>query len=124
MVALTLFLGTFSLVFLLGLQSLNVNNGHKILAAITSFFIGCVSIILYKLAPNATWYETMAFLCGGPIGIIQSMNFHPKLVAMLKRKDKPADTHGFAYVPAETPNKICPIHGDTGETNYCQKCGS
>jgi hypothetical protein len=42
MTELILFTSTFILVFALGLQSLNVNNGHFVLAAITSFVIGCL----------------------------------------------------------------------------------
>jgi hypothetical protein len=82
---LTLFASTFVLVFALGAQSLNVNNGHYIAAAITSFVIGSGQMILFKLAPNASWTEITAFLIGGPFGITASMWAHPRLTKILKR---------------------------------------
>ncbi len=85
MTELTLFASTFVLVFALGLQSLNVNNGHHIAAAVTSFAIGAMQMILFKLAPNASPGEIAAFLLGGPFGITASMWFHPHLVRIIKR---------------------------------------
>jgi len=82
---LTLFASTFVLVFALGAQSLNVNNGHYIAAAVTSFVIGAGQMVLFKLAPNASWSEIVAFLIGGPFGITASMWTHPKLAKILKR---------------------------------------
>ncbi len=85
MTELTLFASTFVLVFALGAQSLNVNNGHFALAAITSFVIGAGQMVLFKLAPNASWTEIAAFLSGGPFGITASMKAHPYLVRWMKR---------------------------------------
>lgn len=85
MTELTLFVSTFILVFALGAQSLNVNNGHYIAAAFTSFVIGAGQMILFKLAPNASWSEIAAFLLGGPFGITASMWAHPRLHQILKR---------------------------------------
>ena len=76
MTALLLFISTFLVVFALGLQSLNVNNGHYIAAFFTSFFIGTANLMLYKMAPNATGAEIIAYLSGGPIGIICAMRFY------------------------------------------------
>lgn len=75
----------FVLVFALGAQSLNVNNGHYIAAAFTSFFIGGGQLVLFKLAPNANWTEMASFLIGGPFGITASMWAHPHLVRIIKR---------------------------------------
>jgi len=86
MTELTLFASTFVLVFALGAQSLNVNNGHYIAAAITSFVIGGGQMILYKLAPDASASEIAAFLLGGPFGITASMWVHPRLARLLKRR--------------------------------------
>jgi len=86
MTELTLFVSTFVLVFALGAQSLNVNNGHYYAAAVTSFVIGGGQMILFKLAPDASWSEIGAFLAGGPFGITASMWAHPHLVRILKRK--------------------------------------
>lgn len=85
MTELTLFASTFVLVFALGAQSLNVNNGHYYAAAVTSFAIGAMQMVLFKLAPNANWTEIAAFLSGGPFGITASMWAHPRLHRILKR---------------------------------------
>lgn len=85
MTELILFASTFVLVFGLGLQSLNVNNGHHVAAAVTSFAIGAMQMVLFKLAPNASWTEIAAFLLGGPFGITASMWAHLRLARILKR---------------------------------------
>lgn len=81
----TLFIGTFIVVFALGLQSLNVNAGHKLAAAFTSLFIGSSQLVLFKLAPHANWSEMLAFVAGGPFGITASMWLHPHLVRIIRR---------------------------------------
>lgn len=81
-----LFCSTFVLVFALGLQSLNVNNGYYLLAAVTSFVIGSGQMVLYKLAPDASVSEIAAFLLGGPFGITASMWCHPRLVKIIRGK--------------------------------------
>lgn len=86
MTELTLFASTFVLVFALGAQSLNVNNGHYIAAALTSFVIGAGQMVLFKLAPHASWSEIAAFLLGGPFGIMASMRSHPRLVKIIKSR--------------------------------------
>ena len=75
MTALALFASCFALVFFLGLQSLNVNNGHYVAAFFTSFGIGIGNLVLYKLAPEASGIEIAAFLLGGPFGIVSAMGF-------------------------------------------------
>jgi hypothetical protein len=90
MTELILFTSTYILVFALGMQSLNVNNGHYWAAAVTSFAIGSMQMVLFKLAPNATWSEIAAFLMGGPFGIVSSMWAHPRLHQLLKRDKTPA----------------------------------
>jgi hypothetical protein len=86
MTELTLFTSTFILVFALGAQSLNVNNGHYIAAAFTSFFIGGGQLVLFKLAPGASWTECASMLMGGPCGITVSMWAHPHLVRIINFK--------------------------------------
>ena len=86
MTELTLFASTFVLVFALGAQSLNVNNGHHLAAALTSLVIGAGQMVLFKLAPDANWSEIAAFLLGGPLGIVSSMWAHPRLAKRLRRK--------------------------------------
>lgn len=75
-----LFVSTFVLVFALGLQSLNVNGGHYLAAFLTSFLIGGANLVVLKLAPNATLPEIVAYLCGGPLGIVASMAAHRRVV--------------------------------------------
>lgn len=74
-----LFCSTFVLVMALGLQSLNVNGGHHIAAFFTSFAIGASNLVLFKLAPNAGTTEIIAYLSGGPLGIIAAMEVHPRI---------------------------------------------
>ena len=75
MTAAALFISTFALVFFLGLQSLNVNNGYYTAACFTSFGIGVGNLVLFKLAPDANGIEIAAFLLGGPFGIVAAMRF-------------------------------------------------
>lgn len=86
MTALALFVSTFVLVFALGLQSLNVNGGHRIAAFFTSFAISGGNLVLFKLAPDASELEMIAFVLGGPFGIIASMWFHPRMVRWMAGK--------------------------------------
>lgn len=79
MTALTLFASTFALVFLLGVQQLNVQHGHQLAAATTSLFIGISQLALYKLAPDAGGVEIAAYLTGGPLAIVCAMKVHPWL---------------------------------------------
>jgi general stress protein CsbA len=89
------FASTFVAVFALGLQSLNVNQGHYVAAALTSLMIGTSSIALYKFIPSANWIsvETFGYLAGGVTGITSSMYFHrrfkvwwPQFIARLKAR--------------------------------------
>jgi hypothetical protein len=104
MTELTLFASCFVLVFALGSQSINVNNGHYTAAAFTSFFIGGGQLVLFKIAPNASWTEMAAFLIGGPFGIIASMWAHPHLVRILGREKPPSqiDDHETNLSPEST----------------------
>lgn len=86
MTILALFASSFILVLALGLQSLNVNNGHYWAAAFTSLFIGSSQLVLFKLAPDSNMLEMVAFVSGGPLGITASMWMHPRLAKMLKRR--------------------------------------
>lgn len=81
-----LFVATFGVVFALGLQSLNVNGGHKLAAAVTSFAISGSNLVLFKLLPGPTGVlEIAAYLLGGPLGIVASMLAHPHLMAWAQR---------------------------------------
>ncbi len=85
--ALILFLSTWALVLFLGLQSLNVNGGHRLLACLTSFGIGAANLTVLKIMPGPTsTIEILAYLAGGPIGIVTSMLIHPWMVRILGNK--------------------------------------
>lgn len=85
--ALILFLSTWALVLFLGLQSLNVNGGHRLLACLTSFGIGAANLTVLKIMPGPTsTIEILAYLAGGPIGIVTSMLIHPWMVRVLGNK--------------------------------------
>jgi len=87
MTALYLFAATFALVLFLGLQSLNVNGGHKLLAGLTSFGIAAANITILKTMPGQTdALEVAAYLIGGPAGILTSMAIHPWMVQNFGRK--------------------------------------
>lgn len=75
MTALLLFLSTFGLVFLLGVQSQFVNRGRALPAFFISFFIGAGNLLMLKLAPNASPLEMAAYMSGGPIGIVCAIHF-------------------------------------------------
>ncbi len=76
MIELLLFASTFILVFLLGFQSLNVNGGHYWAAFLSSFGISFSQLVLYKMVPDANWTEIVAYMSGGPFGIVFSMYAH------------------------------------------------
>ena len=85
--ALFLFAATYFLVLFLGLQSLNVNGGHRFLSALTSFGIGTANITILKIMPGPTGgLELIAYLTGGPAGILTSMAIHPWMVKKFGRK--------------------------------------
>ena len=68
-----LFGSTIVVVFALGAQSLLVNNGRYAAAFANSIIIGICNLVLFKLAPQATAGEMVAFLSGGPLGIVSAM---------------------------------------------------
>ncbi len=103
MTALLLFGATFGVVFALGLQSLNVNGGHRLFAFVTSFAIGISNLVLFKVLPGPTdAWQIGAYLLGGPFGIVASMWAHPYLVRWLRgpRADQaPPSAAGAACGP-------------------------
>lgn len=85
--ALILFGSTWALVLFLGLQSLNVNGGHRLLACLTSFGIGAANLTVLKIMPGPTsTLDVFAYLSGGPVGILTSMLVHPYLIRFLGNK--------------------------------------
>lgn len=80
MTALIIFGSTFVLVFALGFQSLNVNNGHYKAAFFTSFAIALSNLVLFKTVPQAGVMEIAAYLTSGPFAIVASMWAHRRWV--------------------------------------------
>lgn len=84
MTELFIFISAVGIVFFLGLQSLSVNSGHKILAAVNSFVIGTFNLYLLKSVPDIhTWQATAAYLLGGPVGITLAIYTHPFIAKVL-----------------------------------------
>lgn len=82
-----IFACAFGVVLALGLQSLNVNGGHRLMAVVTSFAIGLFNLALLKLVPQPTTvFDNAAYLLGGPVGILAAMNLHPYLVQLMRDK--------------------------------------
>ena len=93
MIALTIFASTFILVFALGFQSLNVNNGHYKAAFWTSFAISISNLVLFKTLPQADPVQIAAYLSGGPFGIVTAMWAHRRTMKKPQPEgnvDKPA----------------------------------
>jgi hypothetical protein len=78
MTAIIIFVSTFVLVFALGFQSQNVNNGHYKMAFLTSFAIGLSNLILFKTVPQSGQLEISAYLSAGPFAIVASMVAHDR----------------------------------------------
>lgn len=72
---LVIFCASFSIVFMLGLQSLSVNGGHELVAFTNSCLIGCVNAFILTVIPKAEGLEIVAYIAGGPLGIVASMRF-------------------------------------------------
>lgn len=78
---------TFGVVFFLGFQSLSVNSGHYWLAAVNSLVIGSFNLLLFKMAPQVSGVgETIAYLVGGPMGIVCAMRAHRALASWMARR--------------------------------------
>ena len=73
---LLLFLASFIVVMLLGLQSQFVRDKQKTLSFFMSIGIGTCQILSYKLVPNASLIESISFILGGACGITASIYLH------------------------------------------------
>jgi len=74
------FVSSFSIVFLLGFQQLNVTARRYTLAALTSIAIGVFNYILLRVIPTGdfTWMQFSSYLLGGAAGIVSAMYFHDR----------------------------------------------
>jgi hypothetical protein len=108
--ALLVFAGTWLSVFTLGLQSLNVNQGHYLAAAVTSIGIGIGHVLLYRYMPGANKVEIGFYLAGGVTGITASMWFHRRAKAWLSLRI--ARWHARRVVDEHADVGRCGANGD------------
>ena len=80
MAALILFVGTFVLVFALGMQSLMVNRGHYVGAFVNSLVISAAQLVVLKIGPDAGCGEIVGYMLGGPLGILCAMHVFRRLI--------------------------------------------
>lgn len=86
MTALMLFGITFALVYLLGIQQLNVQFGQRTQAFLTSALIAFCQLQLLKVMPQpTTWLENAGYLSGGSFGILAAMSSHRWLTDVFER---------------------------------------
>lgn len=74
-----MFLVNFVAVFLLGLQSRNVNAGHYSAAVVTSFFISVSNFMFVKYAAHGDIVTFFVCAAGGCCGIAFSIWFYQKI---------------------------------------------
>lgn len=85
--AFLIFVCTYGVVLALTVQHLNINGGQQLLAFITSVLIGVFNLVLLKLMPQPTSSaEVLAYVFGGPLGIVTAMRVHPWLIAWHQRR--------------------------------------
>lgn len=82
--AVQIFISQYFMIMLLGLQSLNVNQGKKLAAAITSMLLGICGFVVTGIIAQAyqDGFLTLtfaSFFIAGPLGIVSSIIVHPKL---------------------------------------------
>ena len=69
-----IFAATFVVVLALGFQSLTVNAGHYKAAFLNSFLISSANLVILHFVPQAHGIsEYVAYMTGGPLGIVTSM---------------------------------------------------
>lgn len=86
MSAVLLFVSSFAFVFLLGFQSQVVRDKERAMAFGVSLMIGLCELIVLKHAPSADFVDGIAFLLGGPVGIVSSIEAHDLYLKYKKRK--------------------------------------
>lgn len=106
----------FAVVFLLGLQSKNVNNGRYVAAIITSFWLSVSQTVFVKYMSAGGFDIFLAAAIGGCMGIATSIWFYDKymkkkstslLTVQLEVKPSPELSREFMSVR----EKIARLHG-------------
>lgn len=77
---LTMFFSSFVVVFLLGLQSRNVQAGRYLAAVVTSFGISASQFIFVKYAVTGSYAVFFTCATGGCLGIAFSIWFYNNLI--------------------------------------------
>jgi len=88
-----LFLSTFGLVFALNFQTLNVSRGQYVAAFLTSILLGVANLVILRAIPHGNGWEIVAYLSGGPFGVIASMWVHARYFNNEKPKGGEAMAH-------------------------------
>lgn len=71
------FIAQFTQIFFVGLQQMNVQHDRKTAAFFTSLCIGACSLASAILVVrNGGVVESVAYLAGGPLGIVASMTWY------------------------------------------------
>jgi hypothetical protein len=78
MAELNIFIATFILVFMRGIQQQNVIHGNYKLAFITPYLIACGEVASVLLVVQTGWSSIPFVGTGGAIGIVSSMYIHTK----------------------------------------------
>jgi len=86
--AIAIFLVQFTTIYLLGLQSLNVRDGHTLGAAVTSVFLGLTGFTATSYIGGLEPSDLMSvvgfsFVLAGPLGITASMKTHKHAIKIL-----------------------------------------
>ena len=76
-----IFLATFMLVFLRGIQQQNVIHGHYIAAALTPYLIAIAEVASVLLVVDTGWGAIPYVGTGGATGIVCSMWVHRRVTA-------------------------------------------
>jgi hypothetical protein len=82
---LPLFFASFAVVFLLGLQSKNVNQGRYFWAVLTSFGISLSNFTFVHYAATGDLKTFWVSAAGGCIGMAASIWFHQNIITRIER---------------------------------------
>lgn len=81
-----IFIGAFVSVFLLGLQSKNVNQGRYLAAIVTSFGISVSQFIFVRYASSGDYAVLGVSATGGCLGIATAIWFHQTFLERLRKQ--------------------------------------
>ena len=115
--ALLVFVCQFSMIFLLGIQSLNVRDGKKLSAAITSLLLGITGWFITGTI-SSVYHEGMlsmvffAFILSGPLGISFSIWLHAKFKGVQLNPHKQcfqAREEGGSWIDISEDSRECAL---------------